>query len=75
MVNAPRFQVSVTIDAKANRISAVVGTVRSQPPAGTRVFAFPPKTDLTVANVVAIQFSGWKVTQLSLNGQVLPAIN
>ena len=75
MVNAPRFQISVNVDTKAKRINAAVGGAAGQDPSDLRIYAFPPKTDLTLANVITVQFGGWKITQLNLNGQVLPAIN
>src|SRR5438093_8596900 len=68
-INAPRFQVELSIDPQTGVITAAVGPTNA--PVTKREIELPDGLDRKAAHTLEVRFKNWSVTEVLLGGQKL----
>lgn len=70
MVNPPRFQISVNVNA--HDVTVWIGTTE---PMHQLVFALPPNVSKRRAHTVSVEFAAWRITATKLDGKALELLD
>lgn len=71
MFNAPRFQMSVTVNPN-REVLVALGPADGSDPRSAETFTLTPIADVSAIHTLAARFRNWQVTGLELDGVVLP---
>jgi len=69
MLNAPRFQISVTVNTN-REVPVAVGSADG--PRSAEIFTLTPIADVSAIHTLVARFRNWQVIALELDGVVLP---
>ena len=71
ILNAPRFQLSVTVNPNME-VPVALGRADGSDPSSTETFTLTPIADVSAIHTLVARFRDWRVIGLALDGVVLP---
>lgn len=72
--NEPEFLMLVTVNSAIEEINVMLGKSEKEKPLSRVIFKMPKDIDSKAAHTIDAHFSGWKVTEVVLDGEKLEIV-